>query len=49
MLTAYSHLGNIAAKTGLKFKWDGKKEQIIDASEATKLMGRKARKPWNMI
>ncbi len=43
------HLGNIAFKSGLKFKWDSEKEEIIDAPEATKLMGRKARKPWDMI
>jgi predicted dehydrogenase len=43
------HLGNIAYRTGLKFKWDGEKEEIIGTPEAAKLLGRKARKPWDLI
>ncbi len=43
------HLGNIAARTGLKFNWDAEKEEITNAPEAAKLLGREARKPWDMI
>jgi hypothetical protein len=43
------HLGNIAFKSGLKFKWDAEKDKILNAHEASKLMGRVARKLWDMI
>jgi predicted dehydrogenase len=44
-----AHLGNIAYKTGRKLRWDGAKEEIAGDSEASKLMGRQARKPWDLI
>ena len=43
------HLGNIAYKTGRKLSWDPVKEDFAGAPEATKLLGRKARKPWDLI
>jgi predicted dehydrogenase len=43
------HLGNIAYRTGLKLRWDARSEQIIDDTEASKLLGREARKPWDLI
>jgi len=47
--TIVPHLGNIAFKTGRKLKWDGAKEEIIADPEASKLLGRQARKPWDLI
>ena len=48
--TIVPHLGNISYKTGLKLKWDGQKEQLVDApSEARALVSRKPRKPWDLI
>ncbi|HKS37583.1 MAG TPA: hypothetical protein VJW76_10365, partial [Verrucomicrobiae bacterium] len=44
-----SHLGNIAYRTGHKIRWDAAKEQIVDDAEATRLLSREARKPWNLI
>jgi predicted dehydrogenase len=44
-----SHLGNIAYRTGHKIRWDAAKEQILDDAEASALLGRQARKPWDMI
>lgn len=44
-----SHLGNIAFRTGHKIRWDAAKEQILDDVEASRLLGRKARKPWDMV
>jgi hypothetical protein len=44
-----AHLGNIAYKAGRKLKWDAAKEEFTGDPEASKLLGRKARKPWDMI
>jgi len=43
------HLANISYKVGRKLKWDPIKEVILGDAEASKLMGKKARKPWDMI
>jgi hypothetical protein len=47
--TTIAHLGNIAFKTGKRLVWDAKKEDFVNAPDATKLLGRKARKPWDLI
>lgn len=48
--TIAPHLGNISFKTGLKLRWDGEKEEFIDApGEARALLSRPYRKPWNLI
>lgn len=47
--TATSHLGNIAYKVGRRLTWDAAKEDFIADAEASKLLGRKARKPWDLI
>ena len=47
--TAVAHLGNIAFKTGKRLVWDDKKEDFANAPDATKLLSRKARKPWDLI
>lgn len=43
------HLGNIACRTGEKITWDAKQERAINAPESAKLLGREARKPWDLI
>lgn len=47
--TTVPHLGNISFKTGLKLKWDAAREDFDNQPEASKLIGRAARKPWNLI
>ena len=47
--TIVPHLGNIAYKTGRKLVWDGAKEDFVGEPEASKLLGRRARKPWDLI
>jgi hypothetical protein len=42
------HLGLIAMMTGRKIKWDPVKEEIAGDEEATKLLGRDYRSPWEM-
>ena len=43
------HLGNIACRTGEKFQWDAKNEQIVGGPESAKLLNREPRKPWDLI
>jgi predicted dehydrogenase len=47
--TTVPHLGNIAYKVGRKLVWDAVKEEIVNDAEASKLLGRQARKPWDLI
>ena len=47
--TIVPHLGNIAFKTGMKLHWDSAKEQFTSAPEANRMLGRAARKPWDLI
>jgi predicted dehydrogenase len=47
--TSVALLGNIAYKTGLKLRWDAAKEDFAGAPEASKLLARKARKPWDLV
>ena len=47
--TIVAHLGNIAYRTGRKIRWDAVKEEIIGDPQASALLGRKARKPWDLI
>ena len=47
--TTVAHLGNIAYKTRKKLHWDSIKEDFKDEPEASRLLGRKARKPWDLI
>lgn len=44
-----SHLGNIAYRVGRKIRWDAENDRIIDDPEASRLLGREARKPWDLI
>jgi predicted dehydrogenase len=47
--TIVAHLGNIAFRTGRKIHWEAEKEEIIGDPESSKLLGRAARKPWDLI
>ena len=42
------HLGYIASVVGRKLKWDSARQEIIDDSEASKLMSRPIRAPWHL-
>lgn len=42
-------IGNIAYRTGLKLKWNAGREDFENAPEASKMLMRAARKPWNLI
>jgi len=44
------HLGNISYRIGgRKIRWDADKEQIIDDPQASALLYREPRKPWNLV
>jgi predicted dehydrogenase len=47
--TTVPHIGNIAYKTKRKLVWDATKEDFVNDAAASKLLGRKARKPWDLI
>lgn len=47
--TIVPHLGNIAIRTGHKLHWDATKEEIIDDPEASALLSRPARHPWDDV
>jgi hypothetical protein len=44
--TNMSLLGMISLKTGRSIKWDGEKEMILNDPEASKLLSREYRTPW---
>ena len=44
--TTVPHLGNIAYRTGRRIRWDAKREQIIDDSQANRLLTRSYRSPY---
>ncbi len=44
-----AHLGNIAYRTGRKLRWDAAREEIVGDAAANALLGRAARKPWDLI
>jgi len=47
--TTVAHIGNIAFKTGKKLHWNSETEEFVDDGEASKLLARAARKPWDLI
>ena len=47
--TSVALLGNIALKTGKKLHWDAQKEDFTDAPDASRLLTRTLRKPWDLI
>ncbi len=44
-----AHLGNVAYRTGRKLRWDAANETVAGDKEAAALLGRAARKPWDLI
>jgi predicted dehydrogenase len=47
--TTVAHLGNIAYKTRKKLVWHAAKETFPGEIDALRLLGRQARKPWDLI
>ena len=47
--SAIAHLGNISYDVGRKLHWDGVNEKFDSDPEATELLGRKARPPWDLV
>lgn len=47
--TIIAHLGNIALATARKLRWDPAKEDFTAAPEASRLLSRPARKPWDIL
>jgi predicted dehydrogenase len=47
--TIVAHLGNIAYRTGHKIRWDAAREEVVGDPEASKLLYRQARKPWDVL
>ena len=48
--TIVPHLGNISYRVGgRKIRWDADKEQIPDDPQATALLARQSRAPWNLL
>ena len=47
--TSMALLGNIAMKTGKKLHWDAKKEDFVGAPDASAMLTRNLRKPWDLI
>jgi hypothetical protein len=41
------HLANISLKTGRKIRWDADQEQIVGDAEASSMLERPYRKPWD--
>jgi predicted dehydrogenase len=48
-ITTACHLGNIALRTGRKLRWDAEKEEILDDREASAMLERPYRKPWDQV
>ena len=44
-----AHLGNIAYRAGRKLHWDADREDFVNDPVASRMLGRKARKPWDAI
>lgn len=44
--TAVAHLGNIAFRTGLKLRWDARREDFAGQPEASRWLSRKPRRGW---
>lgn len=44
-----AHLGNIAYRAGRKLIWDAERDDFVNDAVASRMLGRKARKPWDAI
>jgi predicted dehydrogenase len=47
--TAVAHLGNIALAAGRKLKWNAETETFDADADAAQWLGRKPRRPWDLI
>jgi predicted dehydrogenase len=47
--TSIALLGNIAMKTGKKLHWDARKEDFTGAPDASAMLTRNLRQPWDLI
>jgi predicted dehydrogenase len=47
--TTACHLANISLRTGRKIRWDTEKEEIIGDPEASRMLVRPYRKPWDDV
>ena len=47
--TTVPHLGNIAYKVGRKLTWDATLEDFVGDPQASKLLSRAARQPWDLL
>ena len=47
--TALCHLANISLRLGRKVRWDAEREEIIGDPEASAMLARPYRKPWNQV
>jgi len=47
--TTVPHLGNIAYRVGQKLQWDAEREDFVGAPEASKLLWREPRRPWDFV
>jgi len=43
------HLANLSLRTGRKLRWDAEKEEVIGDREATAMLERPYRKPWDSV
>ena len=46
-VSAMCHLANISLRVGRKISWDGRKEEIIGDAEASRMLERPYRAPWD--
>ena len=47
--TTACHLANISLRVGRKIKWDAEKERILDDEEASAMLERPYRAPWDQV
>lgn len=47
-VTKMGHIASIAFRTGDRIYWDDEKEEVINNSNANRLLGRAFRKPWSL-
>jgi nitrite reductase/ring-hydroxylating ferredoxin subunit len=43
------HLANISLRTGRKLRWDAEGEQIVDDTQASAMLVRPYRRPWDDV
>jgi predicted dehydrogenase len=48
-VSAACHLANISLRTGRKLRWDAEREEILGDKEASAMLERPYRKPWDAV